>query len=80
MKLTMQIYLDCQFNAILMNVIIFWAIPIHPLNTVITRGISAYDVLSPIKGYPVKTVFFDSSRVRKKIQTINYKQGMPDLF
>lgn len=39
------------------------------------RFISAYDASSPIKGYPVKDVFFKSARVRSKIKTIIFLGG-----
>ncbi|PNV84186.1 MAG: undecaprenyldiphospho-muramoylpentapeptide beta-N-acetylglucosaminyltransferase [Sulfurimonas sp.] len=37
--------------------------------------ISAYDVNSPIKGYPVKEEFFKSARVREKVKTIIFLGG-----
>ncbi len=37
--------------------------------------ISAYDTTSPIKGYPVKEIFFKNARVREKIQTIIFLGG-----
>lgn len=39
------------------------------------RFISAYDVNSPIKGYPVKDTFFKSARVRETLQTIIFLGG-----
>lgn len=40
-----------------------------------TRFISAYDNNSPIKGYPVKEVYFTSSRVRTKLNSIIFLGG-----
>ena len=40
-----------------------------------TRFISAYDKNSPIKGYPVKTIFSKSARVRKSLKTIIFLGG-----
>ncbi|MCD6433355.1 MAG: UDP-N-acetylglucosamine--N-acetylmuramyl-(pentapeptide) pyrophosphoryl-undecaprenol N-acetylglucosamine transferase [Sulfurimonas sp.] len=37
--------------------------------------ISAYDKNSPIKGYPVKDVFYKSARVRQKLETIIFLGG-----
>ena len=37
--------------------------------------ISAYDSSSPIKGYPVKEVFFETARVREDIKTIIFLGG-----
>ncbi len=39
------------------------------------RFISAYDRESPIKGYPVKEIFYSSARVRKNIKTIIFLGG-----
>lgn len=39
------------------------------------RFISAYDKNSPIKGYPVKELFFKSARVREKIKTVIFLGG-----
>jgi len=39
------------------------------------RFISAYDKASPIKGYPVKDLFFKSARVREKLETIIFLGG-----
>lgn len=37
--------------------------------------ISAYDKHSPIKGYPVKDIFYKSARVRQKLETIIFLGG-----
>jgi len=39
------------------------------------RFISAYDKASPIKGYPVKEVFFTNARVREELNTIIFLGG-----
>lgn len=39
------------------------------------RFISAYNEDSPIKGYPVKDIFYHNARVRKKLQTIIFLGG-----
>jgi len=39
------------------------------------RFISAYDEKSPIKSYPVKDIFFNSSRVRYKIESVIFLGG-----
>ena len=39
------------------------------------RFISAYDKASPIKGYPVKDLYFQSARVRERLQTIIFLGG-----
>lgn len=39
------------------------------------RFISAYDKDSPIKGYPVKDLYFKSQRVREKLETIIFLGG-----
>lgn len=45
------------------------------LKPVSKRFISAYDKNSPIKGYPVKDVFFENSRVREELKTIIFLGG-----
>jgi len=40
-----------------------------------TRFISAYDENSPIKGYPVKEVFYKTARVRNELNTIIFLGG-----
>ncbi len=45
------------------------------LKSVANRFISAYDTSSPIKGYPVKEIFYDSARVRKELKTIIFLGG-----
>ncbi len=39
------------------------------------RFISAYDENSPIKGYPVKDIFYKNARVRKNLETIIFLGG-----
>ena len=39
------------------------------------RFVSAYDANSPIKGYPVKDIFYKSARVRNRIGTIIFLGG-----
>jgi len=39
------------------------------------RFISAYDKNSPIKGYPVKNVFYKTKRIREKLNTIIFLGG-----
>ncbi len=39
------------------------------------RFISAYDTNSPIKGYPVKEIFYQSARVRQELKTIIFLGG-----
>ncbi len=40
-----------------------------------TRFISAYEKDSPIKGYPVKDIFYQNARVREKLNTVIFLGG-----